>query len=669
MLPSVHVPNSKTYLAPVDIVGLVLQQRIHGQVVDALPHDTFDNSGALTVLNHIVSTVSILNSFASNYADICLMKHFMSWEIARSLSIVSRWYTDTGPMLAKHVFDIHMRLGKPGLQTKFPSFAELVDRIMLYIKAAYTSKSSSQTRKQPKLTSDHDKTSVDGLRRLHVNIFGPPFTSDHTFDLPLIEPHLIGADEVQQYTFGQQCFVQVISNVFICPGLISIDAQLNGPSRKGHAVQSSKLNVLQGCVKRSIIRGALIDAIVEACNGDDGVLSSSAIESILRSPAFLFDTSPSYHTNDEAVVKKLLKDPVLTLAPIRTWLEKFVTSSTNTLPCVKKLGDAVYDLICERHGSRPFPRFNPLQALAKATPRRPLGAKSSKTPWTEISDTPLTPDALLENQDGDTFSQLAVIIREALNRRQSLPDGDVHIARIMRGYHPTTGLGRNKDLDHFDPIRLDNTYSRMLKRHFSTERLLSIWGLTNLFIWMSTGQGYLTQPFVNRVELWFTLLDSCTKTFRDAIADPQTKCCNTRVWGTTCASFAVQTQMFTVEEKFAPFFSDKVQKAWKKFLGALFESDDVTRTSSTGQLPTYTEALEMLTELSKEVKLNGFNTGLTRLQFANNLVILGLCQPPTVAEIAEWIHRNPTKGADKPAIALDPQSPIFPLFASLVRYP
>jgi hypothetical protein len=217
--------------------------------------------------------------------------------------------------------------GKPGLQAKFPSFAKLFDHIMLYIKAVYTSK-LSQTQKCPKSTSDHDGTSVDGLCQLHVNIFGPPFTSDHTFDLPLIEPHLIGADEVQQYTFGQQCFVWVISDVFIYPGLISINAQLNGPGCKA---QSSKLNILhQGCIKCLIICGALIDSIVEARNGNDGVLLSSAIESILRSPAFLFDMSLSYHTNNDVVVRKLLKDPVLTLAPIWTWVENFVASSTNT---------------------------------------------------------------------------------------------------------------------------------------------------------------------------------------------------------------------------------------------------------------------------------------------------------------------------------------------------
>jgi hypothetical protein len=35
----------------------------------------------------------------------------------------------------------------------------------------------------------------------------------------------------------------------------------------------------------------------------------------------------------------------------------------------------------------------------------------------ELSELPLTLESLMKHPDGDSFSQLAVIIREALNRR------------------------------------------------------------------------------------------------------------------------------------------------------------------------------------------------------------------------------------------------------------
>jgi hypothetical protein len=647
LLPAVSVPTSKSYLAPVDIIAMILQQRIHGQRVDRLAHDTFDDTGATTVLTHIVSTVSVLHSFASNYADICLTKRFMSWEIARSLSIVSRWYTDTGPMLAEYLFDAHRQGGRDELEEKFPSFSKLVEHIMQYIKAVHASKRTSHTRKRPKVVPDSDRPSFEELRRLHLDVFGSQFTSNQSqsINLPLIKPYSIGASEEKQYSFGQQCFIQVVSDVFISPNLISIDAQLNGPGRRVGATQS-KLNVLEGCVKRSIIRGAVIDAIVEACDGDDGILSSSAIENILRSPAFLFDMSPKHHTNDDIVTNKLLKDPTTTLAPIRTWLKNFIASSPDTLPCVKKLGDAVYDLIYQRHGPKPFPRFNPLQALPRAKPRRPFGGRLSKTP---LLDIPLTPNALLKHPDGDVFSQLAVIIREVLNRHRALPIGDIHLDRLMSGHHPTTGRASRCNLDHFNPIRFNNVYTQMLKKQFTANRLTSKWFLTNLLVWMSTGQGFMTQEFFNRSTLWFESLHDCIQTFRDGLAG-HSQSYDTRIWGTTCASFAVETETFTLEEKFTPFFSDEVLEAWQKYLGERYESNDTT--FSEEQLPTFTEALDMIKDLNKKIKLNGFKRGLTNLQFANNLVCLGRCQPPTVGEIADWIFKNPKKGAFKGLVAL-----------------
>jgi hypothetical protein len=131
---------------------------------------------------------------------------------------------------------------------------------------------------------------------------------------------------------------------------VSIDAHLNGPGCGGvNASQPLKLNVLQGCIKHTIIHSAVIDAIVEAWGGDGGILSCSAIDGIFQSPAFLFDTSLGHHhTNDDVVIKKLLQSPATTLALLQKWLgESVAISSTEILLCFKKLGYAVYSLICQ----------------------------------------------------------------------------------------------------------------------------------------------------------------------------------------------------------------------------------------------------------------------------------------------------------------------------------
>jgi hypothetical protein len=117
-----------------------------------------------------------------------------------------------------------------------------------------------------------------------------------------------------------------------------------------------------------------------------------------------------------------------------------------------------------------------------------------------------------------------------------------------------------------------------------------------------------------------------------------------------CASFVVEMETFTLEEKFTPFFFDEVLEIWKKYLSEHYESNDTT--FSEEQLPTFTKVLDMIKDLNKKIKLNGFKCGLTNLQLANNLICLGFCQPPTVGEIADWIFKNLKKGAFKSLVAL-----------------
>jgi hypothetical protein len=142
----------------------------------------------------------------------------------------------------------------------------------------------------------------------------------------------------------------------------------------------------------------------------------------------------------------------------------------------------------------------------------------------------------------------------------------------MSGIHPTTGVAKddNTDLDHYDPIQHDNVYTRMLLEQFPNNKWMHPLLLSNLLVYMSTGQGLRTKDFVKRENLWFTSAESCIKTFKDALAkskvDKGSKCFNVHVRGTACASFCIESQKFTVEEKFTPFFSKTVLNAWQTYL-------------------------------------------------------------------------------------------------------
>ncbi|KAJ6622853.1 hypothetical protein B0H10DRAFT_1787539, partial [Mycena sp. CBHHK59/15] len=68
-----------------------------------------------------------------------------------------------------------------------------------------------------------------------------------------------------------------------------------------------------------------------------------------------------------------------------------------------------------------------------------------------------------------------------------------------------------------------------------------------------------------------------------------------------------------------------------------------------GTKRSWAEALELVQQLGFDgVK----DSGLTTLQFANNLVLLGICRPPTADEMAIWISENPKLGAFKALKAL-----------------
>jgi hypothetical protein len=149
--------------------------------------------------------------------------------------------------------------------------------------------------------------------------------------------------------------------------------------------------------------------------------------------------------------------------------------------------------------------------------------------------------------------------------------------------------------------------------------------------------GAVTAEFAKFTDLWFKDLLSCLCVF-----------CNTRIWGTMCSSFAVQVKMFTIQEKFTLFFDKKVMEAWKKYLGEHYKFSG----SRSDPLHSFTEALTLFKGLCKKLKLNGFNDRLTNLQFANKLVLLSLCQFPTIDTMAEWIFRHQKKGAFKGLLAL-----------------
>ncbi|KAI0042409.1 hypothetical protein FA95DRAFT_1477574, partial [Auriscalpium vulgare] len=61
-----------------------------------------------------------------------------------------------------------------------------------------------------------------------------------------------------------------------------------------------------------------------------------------------------------------------------------------------------------------------------------------------------------------------------------------------------------------------------------------------------------------------------------------------------------------------------------------------------GQLQTHEAALQLL---KRHKNLLAFQSGLTPLQFANNLCILGICEEPSLSNMTFWISKHRNLGA------------------------
>ena len=187
----VSLPTTLTKKAQFSVdkaLTTILQQHRHGHAFETLSFDMLTNVGVMTILTHLQSTVNTLSSLSAVYPDICLAEHAVSWEIARSLTIISCWYTSDGPALVHQIFNIHKVDKSAGLQVQFPVFASLVDLILAYVMAIHVSKPGlkSSTQLKGNSTSHASEMLVEALRKVPLMFFGLNEPLECTYCLPTI---------------------------------------------------------------------------------------------------------------------------------------------------------------------------------------------------------------------------------------------------------------------------------------------------------------------------------------------------------------------------------------------------------------------------------------------------------------------------------------------------
>jgi hypothetical protein len=212
-------------------------------------------------------------------------------------------------------------------------------------------------------------------------------------------------------------------------------------------------------------------------------------------------------------------------------------------------------------------------------------------------------------------------------------------------------------------------------------------GLANVLVYMVTSQCEDTITFLNGCSFWSSSLNECVDKFDHVVQQnahfftsayynpphAQLMKANTnqnkkksgflaltrreqaakgyihvdcpRIWGQSSNHLAIFSGVPTrndLVKRFTPLFSNDFQRIWAKILGPLFQKDPAT---FNGDIPSWNSMFTCICKL----QVSGLGTmnhpSLTGFQMANNLVFAGLCLPPLLDDITDWVWKMKNVGA------------------------
>ncbi|KAJ7734871.1 hypothetical protein B0H16DRAFT_1577418 [Mycena metata] len=632
---------------------------------------------AVLSLNRIIQATAVLPELATDVAKTSILDRSLRWEMARSNMLLYGWYRETGVLLARTLVDAHRKGGFPGLDKAHPLFSRFVHHIFSYVLAQ--SEDRKATKKQRRQNPDapqrrrkapeplHPPSSFEvnpsELGSLPYDLYGLREASKKT-RVPLRLPTKCMALDTPEalYKCTENLIQDVWSNELILPPVVSMDKAL--------AIGKRKYDSTALVRDRAIARGAVLQCIVDACGGDESILASSDMENLLGSPAKIF---PERIQKESKFAAAVLKNPEKTLAPLTEWLAARLDSSPHILDYAARTARIVHRGLLELHygiSLRDEHFLNPdmlydesedVPFIAPALNRQSSRKKNQYY-------CPPTPDSLLPDPNAPYFGAIGLVLRERLNEMREFSAGDPVLRNVLQGRHPTQGR-EQFDRDQTDPARQFSEYAKLICKALPGAKLTGHLGISRLLAYMGTGQGNKTREFVESGDgdgMLFDDLASCVSHFRDTevenmslLTDFRTKLSsraahlpgfkrtyNACIWGQASNHMLLQPTIgkpghkrrCTIDEKFTPYFTSEIQTKWVSFLGDMFGHDPATYQ---GTKPSWADGLRFILDL----RVVGFQSGLTPLQFANNLVFLGICQAPEPQEVADWIASNKSLGA------------------------
>ncbi|KAL0565027.1 hypothetical protein V5O48_017005 [Marasmius crinis-equi] len=597
---------------------------------------SFSGDSAQLLFTNLIFAGQALDSAADVLREVEIMQSASSLSVCRSLRFIYLWRMLFGLNVANRVFD---EVSKTGASLSWPKASVLMVALReLVVEEA--ARRPPKRNKRRKTTNNHSATSGSsvlfpvsstgvaaqgrrkkgkGKRSAEATVASEwmvpgdlcgliDSTSANGVPVPPPSPNTPLDDPEAQRAVACDAFVTVIFNTIIVPHLETLDLYINRSAKEAGSNRRrtpTDATSVQAC---TLIRGALLDSFVDWLD-NDGLFASPIILEVLQSLLGMLDVK---NRSETKVCNAMLGGGTEVFLALESWLRGNYDASD-----IQQAGWSLAELLQE--------------ALSRLANFMELHYQSISCVPT---NTPLS--GLCPYSDGLRVDILALIIREALNYQDKRGVGERALSNVIQAINPVVRVQTSqKNVDHYNPIRAHNSLQTMVSRSFANCDLdREPYGLSNLLVILGTGQGELTRTFFQRSleGKFFTSAEACINTFEAAFsANPDISLNNKRCWGSACSwlGFARTGDNCRPQfkEKLEPFFSNTVVQLWNTF--------------QTGNRKSYKEALV----LSESTKLDGFRSGLTRMQLANTLALLGLCELPSCDDMADIVRTHKNKGA------------------------
>ncbi|KAF7341676.1 hypothetical protein MSAN_02065900 [Mycena sanguinolenta] len=643
----------------------------------------YTQSQALTTLEHVIdnkqssqlaiasaeftkltSSATVLTQAPTYERVTNLLTRTLRWTSARAHIVIYRWCAGVGPNTIKGLFELHRTEGFAGFGGN-RALGLVVDHIVQHVCAAMKRNPDKHVNPTPRHGPfgpivGGDVTYIPG------GLYGLLDKGGKRYNITPIK--LPDPGRVHLYAACQTCLLEVFRKAVIMPALHACE---NMHANSNHL---SRAESDDSTISRAICRGAVLDCIVEVCQ-DDGILASDAVDEVIKSPWLVFPISRS-----DRLGPALLHRTGLTLAPLKAWLQERFNADDKIHEHSKGLGDEIHAVLLEMAAGEPHPdtieRLTHAAAMKPPTGSKTSGRRTRSTTYIRPDLEVIVPTGTLPR-----FALAGLVIREALNLARGLEPGNVHLRRLLQGLHATQSTASpapvaERNPDHLNPRREFNRYTALFKEHLTPTQLTSPAGLSNALSWFGTGQGLVTERFLDTLTpsggFFKDNADGMVQQFDNIISQNQMltrpiQFDNSRAWGrqpnpallaqptrkntapkqrTTQFTTKrkrkadeVPKEKLTLHEKFDPLYAEPVQAQWTTHLGVIAGKDpsqmDIT------DLPTWSATLKLIADL----EIPAFKTGLTAMQLVNTLAFSHVVRLPTVMEMADWISENEDLGA------------------------